>query len=417
MRRRNLIRPLIITLALCIGTSSVSLLAQALDTLIQQAVEQNKELKVLEKEYLAALERAPQVSGRPDLQFGVGFFALPIETRLGAQLSRASVTQPFLWKGVREGKKELELTKAKALYERLGASVLDITYQIKQAYFQLFEMDQRQLILQEKIELLHSLERLALAKVESGKASMADVLRVQLKLEAMKQQVVILETAKKRPSISINQLLHRPLDTPILISEDLEFATLSFDKKTLLENIQAEHPLLRIYHLQQAMAQQRIQLNTLAQKPSFGLGLDYMLVNKRSDADPIGNGRDIVQVRASIKIPIYRKKYEAKGREEALRIAAIDEQKAETLSRFMASIEHAYTDYEMAKLKVDLFQKQRKITQSAIGILETTYSVEGKNFDDLLKLEQELIDYDLSILKMIIQSHLAKSQIELFLFS
>ena len=95
-------------------------------------------------------------------------------------------------------------------------------------------------------------------------------------------------------------------------------------------------------------------------------------------------------------------------------MAALDDQKSETLSRFLAAIEKAYAEHEAAQLKIELYQKQIEITRAAINILETNYSTSGNNFDELLQMEKELIDYDLKIMKAIVQSHLAKSSIERF---
>ncbi|MDF1866141.1 MAG: TolC family protein [Saprospiraceae bacterium] len=93
----------------------------------------------------------------------------------------------------------------------------------------------------------------------------------------------------------------------------------------------------------------------------------------------------------------------------------MEDKKADVVSRFTAAIERAYADYETARLRVELYNQQIDITKAAINILETDYSAKGKNFDELLRLEKELIDYDLKILKAIVQSHLAKSSIERFI--
>ena len=386
--------------------------AQSLNSLVTEAVENNLELKVLEKEYFAALEKAPQVSELPDPEV---VFPLPVETRLGAQILRVGATQMFPWKGLLNGKKELELAKAKALFERIGARALDLSYQVEQAYFQLYDIEKSQSIIRRNVVILEALEQLALTKVESGKTTAADVLRVQLKIEELNQELIILETAKTKPIASINQLLNRPLETPIVTTDSLSFAILPFDKNALSANIEASHPMLRMFELQQDISRQAIALNELNEKPSFGVGLDYIMVNKRSDADPSKNGRDIIQLRGSVKIPLFKKKYEAKEKEEQLKIAALTDKKAEVLSRFMAAIEKAYADYEMAQLKINLYERQIEITQAAINILETNYSAKGNNFDELLRLEKELIDYDLKILKAIVQSHFAKSSIERFI--
>lgn len=400
---------------LIIGLGAGSVNAQSLNELTQEAVQNNLELKILETEYRTALEKAPQVSELPDPEAGVGIFPLPVETRLGAQILRVGATQMFPWPGLLEGKKDLELAKAKALYERIGASSLELSYQVEQAYFKLYEIEQSQAIIRRNFAILEALEQLSLAKVESGKTTAADVLRVQLKLEELKQELEILETAKAKPTATLNQLLNRLPDTPIQINDSLNFAIIPFNKDTLAANIQANHPMIRMFELQQEVSKQAIGLNELSGKPSFGAGLDYILVNKRNDAEPAHNGRDIIQLRGTVKIPLFRQKYEAKEREENLKIAALEDKKLDVVSRFTAAIEKAYADHETARLRVELYEQQIGITQSAINILETDYSAKGNNFDELLRLEKELIDYDLKILKAIVQSHLAKSSIERFI--
>lgn len=405
----------VIAIGLISMLSFTSASAQSLDVLMEKAVAENLELKVLEKEYLAALEKAPQVSQLPDPEVGVGAFPLPVETRLGAQTARLSATQMFPWFGTLDSKADLENAKAKTLYERIGAEQLNLFYELKTAYFRLYEVEQSQSIIQRNITLFEALERLALSKVESGKATTADVLRVQLKIEELQQELEILETSKINPTATINQLLNRPLETPITITDSLSFAPLPFDKDTLTVNIQENHPMLRMFGLQQEVSRKAISLNELDGKPSFGVGMDYIMVNQRGDASPTNNGRDILQLRASVKIPLYREKYSAKKAEENLKIAALENKKADVLSMFNATIEKAYADHLSARLKMDLYEKQIEITQAAINILESEYSSKGNNFDELLRLEKELIDYDLKMLKAIVQSHIAKSSIERFI--
>lgn len=389
--------------------------AQTLEELLSTAVENNLELKVLEKEYLAALEKAPQVSQMPDPEVGAGGFPFPVETRLGPQYLRLSATQMLPWFGVLESKKDLELAKAKALFERIGARQLELGYEVKLGYYRLYEIQQSQTIIRRNLAILKSLERLALAKVESGKSTAADVLTVQLKTEELEQELKILETAKVPPTATINQLLNRDLATPIAINDSLSYAVLPFNKAVLLTDIEATHPMLRMFELQQDISRQAISLNELNGRPSFGVGLDYIMVGKRNDAEPINNGRDILQLRATVKIPLFREQYEAKEREENLRIDALENKKEDVLTLFSAAIEKAYAEHETARLRAELYERQIGITEAAIRILETDYSTQGSNFDELLRLEKELVDYDLKMLRAIVQSHIAQSSIERFI--
>lgn len=397
-----------------IGMMANQLTAQSIDNLITEASTNNLELRILEKEYLTALEVAPQVSQLPDPELGVGIMPLPIETRLGGQVLRIGATQMLPWKGVLDSKKELALAKAKPLYERIAVRQLGLAYQIKQAWLELYEIEQNQHILERNLGILAALDRLALAKVESGKATAADVLRVQLKIEAVNQELLLLQRAKAKPTTTINQLLNRSLSIPISISDSLAFAQIPFNKDSLAANIRANHPIIRMFTLQQAISEKQLKVNDLDSKPDFGVGLDYILVNKLANFTFEKNGRDVFMPRVSVKIPIYKQKYAAKKREEALKIATLEDKKEDLVSRFMAIIDQAFTDYEMTQLSLNLYEKQIAITQSAMNILEANYSATGKNFDELLELEKELIAYDLKILKAIVQSHQAKNLIEKF---
>lgn len=389
--------------------------AQTVSELLEVAVKENKELKVLETEYQVALQKAPQVNERPDPEIGIGIFPLPVETRLGPQVLRIGATQMFPWKGLLSGKKNLELAKSEALYERVNIKILEIRYALEQAYFELYEIEKTQEILRRNLVIFSGLENMALAKVESGKSSAVDVLRVQLKTKELLQEIEILENSKAKPRVTINQLLQRNLDIPIDVVDTLEFAKVLLSKEEMLKNIEANHPTLKMFELEKEVSQQAIELNKLNNKPLFGVGLDYIMVNKRNDAEPQKNGRDIIQIRGSIKIPLYKKKYEAKEKEESLKINALEYRKSDLVNHFSAIIEKGIIDFENARLRLELYQEQIKITKSALNILETNYSVKGSNFEELLRLEKELIEYDLKILKAVVQSHLAKSTIERFI--
>ena len=293
-----------------------ALSAQPIDELASILQEESPILKALEQQYLAAAEQAPQVSQLPQPELGVGAFISPVETRLGAQQARFSIGQLFPWFGTLEGKAQLMQTRAQVQREQIGDKALALTYQLKAAYLQLYEFRQAQLILKRKQQLLERLRRLALSQIESGSGSGADVLRVELEVQSLEQEVRILQKQEERPLATINHLLKRPLQQAIQTPDTLAFATLAIHSDTLRQVLLTHHPRLRSLQLEQDVAQQAMIVNKMEGKPSFGLGADYILLGARSDADPSRNGRDIFQVSAKVSIPIYRKKYEAKEKEE-----------------------------------------------------------------------------------------------------
>ncbi len=389
--------------------------AQPLEGLLLAADSANLELKALYQEYLAALEKAPQVSQLPEPEAGLGVFPLPVETRLGPQWVRLSATQMFPWKGTLEARKNVVLAMAKAQYEKIAASRLNLHYQVKQAYFQLYELDERQQILQRSIDIFRTLESIATTRVEAGKANLADVLRIQIRIRGLEEELNILENQKEKPLAVINQLLNRPEQSPITLADTLPLAEPLYERAALLNDIQEGHPMLRMFTLQQEAAQRSIELNVLEGRPSFGVGLDYIAVGKRSDAEPVNNGRDILSPRVGVRIPLYREKYRAKEQEEKLKIQALETRKQDLFLQFRSAIEQAYANLEDGRIKYRLYQEQKATTSSAIELLLAAYSNEGASFIDLLQLEDELVQYDLMSLSAVVKTQMAQAEIERYI--
>jgi outer membrane protein TolC len=334
---------------------------------------------------------------------------------VGPQRVRIGASQMFPWKGTLKAREDVVLTMAKSKFERIEATKLNLFFQVKQAYFQIYDLDKSQVIIQRNIRIFQALERFALSKVTSGKGSSADVLRIQLKIQELEKELEILDNQKNKPLAVINQILNRPLDTSVSILDSLSLAVIPFNKDTLASNIMDNHPMVNLYSTQQEASRKAIELNELQGKPSFGVGLDYIMVGKRNNTEISGNGRDILMPRALVKIPLYRKKYGAKEREEKLKIAALENQKKDVQSKFLSAIDQAYADQEDAVIRINLYEELKETTQAAIDILQTDYSTAGRSFDELLRLQIDLVNYDLKILKAVVKSHIAKAVIERFI--
>jgi outer membrane protein TolC len=388
---------------------------QTLDSLFHLAAANNLELNLIEQEYQAALLKVPQVGELPDPEASLGFFAMPPETRLGPQWVKVGGMQMFPWKSYRRAKKEVVIAMAQAEYERFEVLKWDLYYQIEKHYITWQELNFKQGIIRENIQQLKVLERLATAKVETGRASAADVLRVHLKIQDAEEKLRLLENMKTKPRIAINQILHRPLDTEIQwVEEQPRLADMPSDKGVVEAGIRANHPLFSMLSAKQQIARKNLVVNKEAQRPTFGAGLDYVLVTKRRDMDPKYNGRDIIMPMAKVKIPLYRKKYGAKEQEEQLRIDILEAKKEVALERFLAMVEQAYVSHEDARLKLDSYREQEKTIASIIEILTTEYTVKGANFEELIKMQLQLQEYQLKTLEAIIQSHLAKTEVNRF---
>lgn len=391
------------------------LAAQPLEQLLAQADSNNLELKALYQDYLAALEKAPQVSQLPEPEAGLGVFALPVETRLGPQWVRLSATQKFPWKGTLDARRDLMLVMAKAQFEKIAATRLNLHYKVKAAYYQLYELTKKQLIIQRSIDVFRRIESIALANVEAGRSKLADVLRIQIRIKDLEEELELLETQKQKPLAVINGLLNRDAGTPVVPADTLTTMDPAYSLDSLQALIAAGHPVLRMFSLQQEASREAIKLNTLEGKPSFAAGLDYIFVGQRSDADPGGNGRDILSPRIGVRIPLYREKYDAKEQEERIKIHALELRKEDLRLQFRSALEQAFANWDDARIRFQLFEDQKQTTLSVLDLLMAAYSAEGASFIDLLQTENQYIRYDLMQLSAIVKMYQAQAEIERYI--
>ncbi|MBK6285641.1 MAG: TolC family protein [Draconibacterium sp.] len=138
-----------------------------LNGFLEVAAENNPDLKVAFNQYLASLEKVPQVGTLPDPQASFGFFIKPMAILGGSQVGNIQVMQMFPWFGTLKLAKDEASEMAKAKYEVFNAAKADLFYQVKYNWYQIMKIDREITLVKENLELLESLEKLMLVKFQS----------------------------------------------------------------------------------------------------------------------------------------------------------------------------------------------------------------------------------------------------------
>lgn len=387
--------------------------AQSLDSLLQLVVENNPALKALEVEYEAELTKVDQVNHLPNAELGVGLPIAGPETRLGPQALLISASQMFPWFGTLQSKEDVVISMSKARYEQIAAIQLVLFYEVKEAYYQLHNLGEKEFLINKYIEIYQSIENITLAKVESGKSTIADVLRVQVKLKSIEQDLKILDNSKNIFITRINELTNQDFATIINPTDSFpEFASMNFNLENYKKIIRENHPLVMKINEEMEVSKKLQTLNNNEGKPSFGIGLDYSMVNERIDAFPEGNGQDFLIPKVKLSLPLYRKTYKAKNQEENLRQSALEYEKENLQNKMISYMIQNKVAYDNAYYKIMFNNQQIKTTEMAYNVLLTKYSSTGKGFDELLQLQNQLLDFQLNVIQGQLESYLTRSRIE-----
>lgn len=392
--------------------ASHNIFAQPLDSLLHLVVENNTELKTIEFEYQAILAKKNQVSQLPSPTIGLGVPALRPETRLGPQVVMVNASQIFPWFGTLKSKEEVVISMSKVKYEQLAVLKLELFYLLKSAYYQLSYLNLKQSVLAQNISLFESLETISLIKVESGQSTIADVLRVQTKLQGLRQELLIIDNEKLAFESKINELTKQPVTTKINLTDSLIIPVLEYDLTAFISKIEANHPLITQINNKIEQSNNSIIVNRKTNNPTIGIGLDYSLVDQRTDANPINNGRDILIPKVMLKIPIYRKAYHGKIEEEKFIQASLESKKETVIDKMIKLLIHYKVDFDNAILQYELYKNQSNTMRIAYEVLLSKYSSEGSGFEELLMVQSQLLEFDLGVLHTELKANIAQANIE-----
>lgn len=387
-----------VCIVLCISLISTSVLkAQTLESYQQEAAQNNPELKASFNRYLSALEVRPQSGVLADPEIAFGYFISPIETRLGPQRARFSVTQMFPWFGTLSEKVSVSEANAKAQFEQFQEQRNRIFYQMEMIWGDLYVKDENIRISEENLSIINTLLEVSLSRYETGLTSQVDVLRAQIEQEDLITKIELLKDNREVLKQRFNELRNVDVNAEIVVPKSIESIQISRNSDELVSTIINNNPNLNKLRYKEKASKELISLAGREGKPSFGIGFDYIVTGERTDmANLPDNGKDAFMARASFKLPIFRNKYNAKVQQAKIDFNSIKQDQVTLQNKLKTDLYSAIRDYKDAQRRYQLYDdKQIQRVEQAINIMMKTYSSDATNFEEILRLQRKLLDYQL----------------------
>ena len=408
------LRPLRFTFLLIFMIIPMALFSQSIGEYQQIAAENNPEVRAAFHDYLAGLEEPDQVGVLQDPEIAFAYFIQPVETRLGPQQARFSFSQMFPWFGTLGNRRDVASFRAKAQFERFQEVRNRIFYQTEKNLFELYELDRSIQIAEENLEILNSLVEISLRRYETNQATQVDVLRAQIEQEDLKTQLALLRDNRNVIVQKINEILNHPdtlqIESPDTLVAGLEISGLQPLKEML---IQQNPDISRLRYLEKSS----MEMKELALKdgnPSFGLGVDYILTGERRAVPELANnGDDALIARASIKIPIFRNKYNSNVRQAELNVQSAQSQLASRQNSLETDLEASLRDFYDADRRFELYdQKQIQRINQALNIMMQAYSADSSGFEEILRMQRKLLEYRLNRIRALTDMHRSAAYID-----
>jgi outer membrane protein TolC len=410
----NPLRSLRFILLALIMVLPASLIGQSIEDYQQIAAENNPEVRSAFHQYLASLEEPDQMGALPDPEVAFAYFISPIETRLGPQQARISLTQMFPWFGTLGDKREIASIQSKAHFEIFRETRNRIFYQTEKAFLELYELDRSIEIAEENLQILNSLVEISLRRYETNQATQVDVLRAQIEQEDLKTQLALLRDNRSVLEKRISELLNHPENAQIHAPDTLNTELLLGDSQSLRNQLIRENPALSRLRYQEESSREMKKLAAKDGKPSFGIGADYIFTGERTDMSGLtDNGKDALIARASFRIPLFRNKYNSKVQQAEQNIQSAQMEISSKENSLETDLDESLRDYYDSERRFELYdQTQIQRVNQALTIMMQSYSTDSSNFEEILRMQRKLLDYQLSRIQSLADMHKTMAYIE-----
>ncbi len=383
-----------------------------LSDLIKEALENNPQVQAAYGEWQASLEQISQAKGFPDPTLSFAHFGQSIETRLGPQRNKISLSQkiPFFGK---LSLKENIATENSLIFEVQHAKVVaDHILRVKEAFFSLYWFEKAIDLGNEEKEVLSRLAKIAQKKYETGLANQQDVLKAHLEISRLSEKILTLKQGKKSIETRLNALLNRPAMSPFGRIGEIEEVLLTLSLTELSELAGNGRPELKQAQHFILKSEKSIELAKKNNWPDFTLMFEYFDIGAGSTVHP-EDGRNAWVGGIGINIPIWRGKYNAAEAEAAIRLTANQKRFEDIKNDTAAQVSEYYQEVKTYEDQLALYkhslipQAEQTFKASEVGYLS------GKvDFLNLLESERMILQIKTAYFKNLSDSRKSLAKLE-----
>jgi outer membrane protein TolC len=406
-----------------------------LEEYLAYAALNNPGLQAAFHRWKAELERVPQVTALPDPRFTYRYFIREVETRVGPQQQALGLAQTFPWLGKLALRGDMASEAARAARQQYEARKLQLFYKVRDAYYEYYYLGRSISVVEQTLELVKHLESVARTRFRAAAASHPDVIRAQVELGKLEDQLKALRDFRTPLVARLNAALNRRPGEDLPVPRTIPADRMAAGDEQILEWFSESSPELRALDHEIERARHAIELARKDYYPDLTFGFDYTDVGSPPSAKPQGlanpgalrslsrigggmgdlidayaigrsfrpgdrpddAGRDVWMVSMSMNVPIWRDKYAAGEREARARHLAARHARKQRENVLAAKIQRVLYDYRDAERKIDLYRdtlvpKARQSLRST----EASFRAGTSSFLDLIDAERTLLDFELS---------------------
>jgi outer membrane protein TolC len=273
---------------------------------------------------------------------------------------------------------------------------LKLFFEVKDTFHEYVYLAKAIEIARKNLELIEDYEQVALTKYIGAAAGHPDIVRAQVELAKLEDQLRTLEGLREPIVARLNAVLNRKSFGLLPWPKKEEYRVVEIDRRQMKEILRARNPELRALDFELESAKSRVELAKKKFYPDIGVGVDWIQTDGARMAGTRDSGKDPVVMMFSMNLPIWRDSYKAAEIQAKANVRKTRQQKTEMENTLIARVERVLYDFEDSERKRRLYGDILvPKAQELVSASESAYQGGTIDFLSLIDAQRTLLKYEL----------------------
>jgi outer membrane protein TolC len=344
-------------------------------------------LKAAFEDWQAALEQIPQAKALPDPKFTYDYFTQQIMTR-----QQAGVMQTFPWFGKITARTDAAAAAANAAHKRYEAKRLQISSEVKQAFYEYVYLAGATRIARENLALTQHFEETARTRHLAAMATHPDLMRAQIEVAKAQNELTTLEESRRPVVARLNAALNRPTEAALPWPREESNEPVDVNRTVLIAALKEHNPELQALDFDVERLDKEVAVAQRNFYPDIGVGAEWMQMPASG-----GGSENDWRVGVELNVPIWRGSYKA-GELQARALARRARYERKNLENtLVVQAQRTLYEFENSGRQMKLYDDVLvPRTQELIATSEAAYAAGTVDFLNLISAQQTLLQFRLA---------------------
>ncbi|MDO8662953.1 MAG: TolC family protein [Candidatus Omnitrophota bacterium] len=399
----------IIIVLLFIPQYSFSAESLSLNSLIDECLKNNPQIRAAKYRYEAAKSRVKllRTLADPKLEYEYDKITAGMDAVMDGKtgpMRTISLSQEIPFPTKLFLRKQSAQKEANAFEQEYKETERRVIKDLKEAFFQIYLNEKKIAVTDENLNLLSQFIEIANKKYAVNKAGLQDSLKAQVEYSKLSNQLVLLEQEKAIAQNMLNSLLNRPQGSEAANLEEKSNKQLGVEEEDILKLTKENRPELKSFREMLRKSEIDYALSKQEYLP------DIMLKYKRQINGPSGAWAG--SIGATVPLWFFEKQ-DSFVKEAKANVGVAEAEYKATENMVLAESRSAYVKFEAAKSLVKIYETGvLPQAQAAFETARSGYTADKISFLDLLDSLRTLRDFQMEYFESLANLEITLADLE-----